>query len=204
MSICRVEIAIRLSCNHFVCTGFKFKSDAIRRSERREIIKVMIATMGVKEQAMAPGGRKSSNPKIINAAAPRFRMIVNKTMTNKCRRQFAPNPNLRTRMEGRGPEMRGGRNARNRKNRVCMEAIYPDYSDTKFAGQTPNYVLYSGRYKTACVKHYRTSRTKTQQRLHRAPTCYAAGMICECSDAGARVATARSHHYRNNGGLMSR
>jgi hypothetical protein len=142
MSICKAGIATRLSCNHFLCTGFTFKSDALRRSERREIIKVTIATIGVKEQAMAPGGRKSSNPKIIIAAAPRFRIIVNKAMRNKCRRQFAPNPNLRTNMEGRGPEMSGGRNAKDRKNRVCIEVIYPDYSDTKFARQTPNYTLY--------------------------------------------------------------
>jgi hypothetical protein len=143
MSICKVGIATRLSCNHFLCTGFTFKSDAIRRSERREIIKVTTATMGVKEQAIAPGGRKPSNPKIMIAAAPRFRMMVNKAISNKCRRQFSPTPHLRTRTEGRGPEMKGGRNARDRKNRVCTEANYSDDSDTKFVRQTPSFMLCS-------------------------------------------------------------
>ncbi len=128
MSICRAGIATRLRRNHLRCIGFASGSGSVRRNRRSETIKVATAAMGVNPQAKNPEGRRPSKLEMITAKAMRFRIIANKTARGNCRRQFRPDAILNTSMAGRGPEMSGGRKAKARKTRVCMEATYPTIS----------------------------------------------------------------------------
>jgi hypothetical protein len=129
MSICKAEIEARLNCNHLLCAGFISRSDSVRRKKCRETIKVATATIGVKTQAINPGERKPSNPKIIIEKAIRSRIIVNKAIRDNCRRQFTFDAILRTNIAGRGPEMSG--RAKDRKNSVFIEATCPTILGTE-------------------------------------------------------------------------
>jgi len=127
MSIGRTRIAMRLRRNHLRCIGFASGPGSVRWNRRSETIKVAIATMGVNVQATNPEGRRPSRLEMITAKAIRSRIIAIKTAMGNCRRQFRPDAILKTNIAGRGPEMNGGRKAKARKIRVCMQATYPTY-----------------------------------------------------------------------------
>ena len=135
VNIWRAGIATRLRRSHLRCIGFASGSELVRRNSRNETIRVATATMGVNEQAKNPAGRSPSKLEMITAQAMRFRIIANKIARGNCRRQFRPDAILNTSMAGKGPEMSGGRKAKARKFRVCMEATYPTISRMRSDGR---------------------------------------------------------------------